>query len=161
MDTVLSDIRFALRSLMRRPVFALTAIGTLALGIGANASIFTVTNGLLLTPLPYESPDELVLLFESNPELGWDEVDVSAANAWDWRARSRTLEDLAIHNGDAFNLTSDGPPEQVVGQRVTPNMLSLLGYVMPQGTAFIKQVIKLLLGAFGNLINLGFQVFCR
>ena len=95
METIGTDVRFALRSLRKRPLFAFTAVFTLALGIGANASIFTVTNGLVLTALPYAEPDELVTLKEANPDLGWDDVDINPANAWDWRERSRALDDLA------------------------------------------------------------------
>jgi putative ABC transport system permease protein len=127
MGTFLTDIRIALRSLGRRPVFFATVAMTLALGIGANAAVFTVVNGLLLTPLPYEAPKRLVVLWDENPELGWRNTDVSPANAWDWRARSRTLADIAVFYGDEFNMTGDGPPELVTAVRVTPNILGLLG----------------------------------
>ncbi|NNM34019.1 MAG: hypothetical protein HKO53_13175, partial [Gemmatimonadetes bacterium] len=127
MGTILTDVRFAVRSWARRPLFALTAITTLALGIGFTAAVFTITNGMLFAPFPYEDPDELVVILDANPELGWDDTDISPANAWDWRERSRTLEDLAVHYEDALNLVGDGPPELVNAVRVTPNMLHLLG----------------------------------
>lgn len=127
MGTFVSDIRFAVRALRRRPVFTATAVITLALGIGANASVFTVVNGFLLQPLPYEDPEELVVLWAEHPELGWSKTDVGPADAWDWRARSRTLEDIAVWTSESFNMTSDGPPILVSAVRVTPNVFGLLG----------------------------------
>ena len=82
-DEFLADVKYALRSLVRRPVLAVTSIVTLALGIGANAAIFSVVNGLLLRPLPYDAPEELVLLFAQNHERGWNELDMNMADAWD------------------------------------------------------------------------------
>lgn len=127
MGTLVSDIRYAVRSLLRRPVLAVTAVATLALGIGANASVFTIVNGFLLRPLPYGDPQELVVIWAENPELGWRDTDTNMADAWDWRARARTLDDLAVFNEDDFNLTGDGPPQLVAGIRTTPNVLRLLG----------------------------------
>ena len=136
MGTVFSDVRFAVRSLARRPMFAGTAIATLALGIGANASIFTVTNGMLYAPFPYEEPEELVALNEANPSLGWDGVDVNPANVWDWRERSRSMEDMAVYYGDALNFTGDGDPELVQGLRATSNVFTLLGREPAMGRGF-------------------------
>lgn len=136
MSAFLSDVRFAVRSLVKRPVFALTAIATLALGIGATASIFTISNGLLFAPLPYEDPDELAIVMDANPELGWSDTDISPANAWDWRSRSRSLEDLAVYYDDNLNLTGLGEPVQVTGIRVTPNVFRLLGRTPVLGRDF-------------------------
>lgn len=127
MGSLFTDLRFAVRSLLRQPVFAFTAVATLALGIGANASVFTIVDGFLLTPLPYEEPEELVLLWAENPEMGWNNTDVNVADAWDWRARVRAFEDLFVFNEENFNMTGDGPPELVAGIRTTPNALRLLG----------------------------------
>ena len=127
MGTITADIRYAVRSLTRRPVFAFTAILTIAIGIGANASVFTVVKGFMLTPLPYENPEELVAVWAAQPTLGWSGTDVNHADAWDWRERAATLEDLAVMNGDGFNLTGGDKPELVSGIRVTPNFLSVIG----------------------------------
>jgi len=122
------EVALAVRSLVRRPVFLLTVSVTLALGIGANAAIFTVSRGLLLTPLPYEAPEELVVLYAENPELGWFETDVNPADAWDWRARSETLEDLAVYGQDRLALVrEDAAPEMVHGVRGSPNLFAVLG----------------------------------
>ena len=127
MGTIVSDARFALRALSRRPAFALTAILTIAIGIGANAAVFTVVNGFLFTPLPYEDPDELVAVWAANPALGWSNTDVNHADAWDLGDRSSTVEDLTVFNDDGFNLTGGDAPELVPAVRVTPNFLSVLG----------------------------------
>jgi predicted permease len=127
MGTIISDLRFALRSLTRRPVFALTVILTIAIGIGANASVFTVVNGFMFTPLPYDARDELIAIWAAQPSLGWSGTDINHADAWDWRDRAETLEDLAVFGNDGFNLTGGAAPELVSGVRVTPNFLSLIG----------------------------------
>lgn len=136
MSTFLSDVRFALRTLARRPAFTAAAVSTIALGIGANTAVFTVVNGFLLEPLPYEEPERLVSLVDVNPELGRPASSVSPANAWDWRSRSRTLEDLALFYEDGFNLTGDGLPELVPAVRVTPNILRVLGRTPALGRDF-------------------------
>lgn len=133
------DIRFALRALARRPLFAATVVLSLAVGIGANASVFTLADGLLLTPLPYEDPEELVVLWTENPVLGWENTDVNPADAWDWRERARSLEDLAVHYEDRLNLTGEGPPELVAAVRSTPNILDILGREPILGRDFLPE----------------------
>ena len=133
------DVRFALRTLGRRPLFAATVVLSLAVGIGANASVFTLADGLLFTPLPYEDPEELVVLWTENPVLGWENTDVNPADAWDWRERSRSLEDLAVHYEDRLNLTGDGPPELVAAVRSTPNILDILGREPVLGRGFLSE----------------------
>jgi predicted permease len=127
LGTVWSDIRYAVRALVRRPVFAATVILTLALGIGANASVFTVVNGFMFTPLPYAHPDRLVSLTSANPELGWSDTDVGPHDVWDWKTRARSLEDAAVFYSDGLNMTGQGQPELVHGVRTSPNLLRVLG----------------------------------
>ena len=127
MGSILADVHYALRSLRRRPVFAATAIVTIALGIGANASVFTVVDGFMFTPLPYEDSDELVAVWSAKPSLGWDGTDVNPADAWDWRERVPSFSDLAVFNGDGLNLTGGDIPELVSAVRTTPNLLRVLG----------------------------------
>lgn len=138
MGSLFTDVRFAVRALLRQPVFAVTAVATLALGIGANASVFTIVDGFLLTPLPYDDPEELVFLWAENPELGWQNTDVNEADAWDWRARVRAFEDLAVFDSENFNMTGDGPPELVAGIRTTPNAFRLLGRAPLLGRDFAE-----------------------
>lgn len=127
MGTLLSDLRFALRSLARRPVFTSTAVLTIAVAIGANASVFTIVNGFLFRPLPYEDPDELVAIWSDNQTLGWFGTDVDPRDAWDWRERARTLEDLTLFDDASFNWTGGERPEIVPALSATPNFLSVLG----------------------------------
>jgi putative ABC transport system permease protein len=138
MAGILGDVRYGVRALLRRPLFALTVVLTLGLGIGANSSVFTVVDGFLFTPLPYEEPEELVTIWAENPVLGWNRTDVSPANAWDYRQRARSLEDLAVYYNDAMNLTGDGPPELVSAVRVSFNVLDLLGRSPVRGRGFAE-----------------------
>jgi len=136
LGTILGDIRFAVRTLIRKPLFAVTVILTLAVGIGANTSVFTLVDGLLFTPLPYEEPEELVSLFEENQARGWSRVNVSPLSAQDWVERSRALEDVAVYYNHDFSLTGEGPPELLSGIRVAPNLLGLLGSKPALGRGF-------------------------
>lgn len=136
MGTLAADVRYAVRSMLRRPLFTLTAVGTLALGIGANAAIFSVVNGLLIRPLPYPEAHELVVLYAENPELGWRETDVNAADAWDWGARSGVFEELAVYREAGLNLTGSDRPELLSAIRGTPNLLTTLGVEPVRGRNF-------------------------
>src|SRR5215213_2684270 len=112
MEALLQDVRFAVRSFAKRPGFALIAIATLALGIGANAAIFTVVNAVVLAPLPFGQPDRLIRLWETNPSGGLTEVAVSVPNFQDWQQQS-VFEQLAGSENATFNLTGSGEPQRV------------------------------------------------
>ena len=120
------DLRFALRSLRRQPVFTAIAVITLALGIGANTAIFSVINAVMLTPLPYREPHRLVMLWETRP--GSDRPLVSYPNFKDWRQRQRGFEDVGVYYPWAsFTMTGRGDAERVDGALVSGNYLQLLG----------------------------------
>ena len=120
------DIRFALRSLRRQPAFTAIVVITLALGIGANTAIFSVINGVLLTPLPYREPHRLVMMWETRP--GSDRPLVSYPNFVDWRQRQRGFEDVGVYYPWAsFTMTGQGEAERVDGALVSGNYLQLLG----------------------------------
>jgi putative ABC transport system permease protein len=125
---LLDDLRYAVRVLRKTPVFTVAAIGTLALGIGANTTIFSLVQALLLQPLPYQNPDQVVLVWEDQTGAAGVPRAVSApGNYRDWRASSRSFTDMAA-TGFAFtNLTGDGAPEVVLGRRVTADFFSVLG----------------------------------
>jgi putative ABC transport system permease protein len=120
---VRNDVGYALRQLRRAPAFTLITVLTLALAIGANASIFSVLHAVVLKPLPYHEPDRLVALWESVPE----HFRVAAANYLDWRDKNEVFEDVAIFGAGTANLTGDGEPEELRGLRVSANYFPLLG----------------------------------
>jgi len=106
MDTLRQDLRFAVRTLVRRPMFTALAVLTLALGIGANTAIFSVVNSVLLAPLPFRAPDRLVVVWASNPPFAKlvglpDELPVSPGPFYDWKAQSRTLNHLSMIGSDS------------------------------------------------------------
>ena len=126
LDALCQDIRYTFRSLLRQPAFALIAILTLGLGIGANTAIFSVVNGVLLSPLPYREPERLVLLWESVTDL--PQISVSYPDYLDWRQRAKSFEGIAVYDeGDSYTLTGAGDPETVQGHLASGNLFSLLG----------------------------------
>jgi putative ABC transport system permease protein len=127
MKSALQDLRFGWRALLRRPLFTLTAIAALALGIGANTAIFSVLESLLLRPLPYQDPEELVMVYLDNQLQGWPMDLTSYPNYEAWRDGAPSLEDLAAFTRGGFSLTGDGEPERLAGARVSGNFFGLLG----------------------------------
>ena len=125
MDTVLQDLRYALRTLRKSPAFALIAVLTLALGIGANTAMFSIVNGVLLRPLPYANPDRLLRLSTSMPQF--KDASVSYPNFLDWQRRSRSFEHLALYRNDNFTLTGLENPERLRGEMVSAAIFPALG----------------------------------
>jgi putative ABC transport system permease protein len=125
LEQLLEDIRFGLRLLRKNPGFTAVAILTLALGIGANAAVFSVVYAVLLRPLPYKDPSRLVVLHETTPKVG--DVSVSFPNFIDWRAASRTFAQMAAVQSVDFNLAGLTQPESISGDAVSPNFLSMMG----------------------------------
>src|SRR5688500_8822205 len=105
MDTVLQDLRYAVRSLLRQPSFAIAAILTLALGIGATTAIFTVVNAVVFRPLPVERPDRLVTILNQNAVTGSISPAVSAQDVDDWKAQSRSFAVIAYYQGGETSVT--------------------------------------------------------
>src|SRR5580658_5312695 len=120
MGTFLQDVRYGLRNLARNPGFTIVAMLTLALGIGANTTTFSVINATLLKPVPFPDPDRLVLVFETSGK-GPDNYNiVSAPNYWDFKRENHVFEDIAIFGsaGRGYTLSATGTkqePEQVSG----------------------------------------------
>ena len=121
------DVRYALRGLRRNPGFTAVALLTLALGVGANTAVFTVVNGVLLRPLPYPQPEELVLLHESNPRSGEMLGRVSFQDLNDWRARARAVVSMAGFAPVPMILTGRGNPLEVETTYVTAEFFEILG----------------------------------
>jgi predicted permease len=123
----MQDIRFALRSFAKNPGFTLAAVLSLAIGIGANTSIFSVANALLFRSLPYENADRLVILWNRSPGLNITQDWFSTAQYFDIKSSHHGFEQLAIAIGGNYNLTGQGDPERVGVVRVSSNLLPMLG----------------------------------
>ncbi|MGB7022175.1 MAG: ABC transporter permease [Candidatus Acidiferrales bacterium] len=119
------DLRFAFRMFAKNPGFTAVAILTLALGIGANTAIFSVVYGVLLQPLPYKDASRLVVLNETTPKVGI--VSVSYPNFLDWRQQCPAFSQMAAVHDVGFNLAGVTQPENITGEAVSPNFLSLIG----------------------------------
>ena len=138
MDTLLADLRFGLRLLRKSPVFALITIGTLALGIGANAAIYSIVDSVVVRPLPYHDPDRIVMLWEDASFVSFPRNTPAPGNYFSWKALNRVFTDVAATRGTVANLTTGGPPEQVIGRRVTANFFSVLGVEPAAGRTFTE-----------------------
>src|ERR1051325_6851168 len=122
------DIVFGLRVLRRNPVFSLVAVVTLALGIGANTALFSITNAVVFRPLPFPEPERLVSLWESSAKSEEVRVIVSPANYLDWREQTRSFEEMGAYTEDFYNVSEDDSrPERVAGMNATPSLFQTLG----------------------------------
>jgi predicted permease len=133
---MLSELRHAVRTLRRSPLFALGAVLTLALGIGANAAVFSVVDAVLLRPLRYAEPDRLVRIWETNPALGIERGDVSPGSFVDWRTRTRTLDRISVFMAREWLLSIEGAVEAVQGAEVSPSLFPMLGVAPVAGRTF-------------------------
>jgi hypothetical protein len=140
MDTLRQDFVYALRTLRQHPAFALTAILTLALGIGASTAIFSVVNAVLLQPLPYREADRLVVLWSELRARDLKDFPFPAGDFQDLREQTTAFSDLAAFTPARVPLAGDGgQPEQVRVTGVTTNLLPLLGARMALGRAFVAE----------------------
>src|SRR5580700_10899824 len=127
MNTLMQDVRYALRAFAKNPGFTLAAVLSLAIGIGANTSIFSVANALLLRPLPYADAGRLVILWNRSPGLNIAEDWFSTAQYFDIKTGHHGFEQVSIAIGGNDNLTSHGEPERVGTIRISSNLLPMLG----------------------------------
>lgn len=139
LETFLHDARYGVRMLRNYPGFALTVMVTLGLGIGANATIFSVINAVLLEPLPYREPDRLIGLWESNPGAGLNEVSVSVPNFQDWQKEQSVFEQLAAAEYATFNLTGSGDPQRIAAAKITANLIPTLDVSPMLGRSFLPE----------------------
>lgn len=135
MRSFFGDLRFATRGLLRQPGFAFVAVGTLALGIGANATVFSLVNAVLLRPLPYPASEGLYLVRGAQPEFQTENQPISFPNFQDLK-QARSFEAIAISKAAVFNLTESGKVERVDGARVSPELLSVLRARLALGRGF-------------------------
>jgi len=125
LEVLLQDLRYGMRMLRRNPGFTIVAVITLALGIGANTAIFSVVNGVLLDPLPYPHPEQLITVHESKANFQYGSV--SYPNFRDWQKNNRVFTALAARRSYAFSLTGMGDAEQLNGLFITADLFPLLG----------------------------------
>jgi predicted permease len=139
METIIKDIRYGIRGLLKRPGFTIIALITLALGIGANTAIFSVVNAVLLRPLPFQDPEQLVIVWEDATFAGFPRNTPAPANYVDWKNQNQSFSDMAASHETSFNLTGDGEPERVSAYSVTANFFPLLGVQPLLGRSFLTE----------------------
>ena len=127
MNTLIQDLRYGVRILLKQPGFTLVAVITLALGIGANTAIFSLVNSILLRPLPFRDPDRIVRLIQASPKLGLASWGVSQADFAAYSDQNRSFETVALYNSGAINLTGAGEPERLPMTSVTADFFKVFG----------------------------------
>jgi predicted permease len=138
MATLIQDVRYALRGFAKARGFAVVALLSLAIGIGANTAIFSIVNTLLLRPLPYKDANRLAILWNRSPGLGITEDWFSTAQYFDIKTGHHGFEDVAMAIGGNENLTGDGEPERVGTIHVSSNLLPMLGVTADKGRLFVS-----------------------
>ena len=141
----LHDIRYAFRMLLKRPGFTLIVVLTLALGIGANTTIFSAIDAVLLNPLPYKDPDRLMVVWETNKQLGpemWDRNEVAIGNFLDFRSRNQVFEQLGSLFYTNMILSGTGDPQRLQGAVVSSNFFQVLGTQPMLGRSFLPEEEK-------------------
>src|SRR6266567_599366 len=126
MQTLLSDLRYSVRSLLRVPSFAIAVVAVLALGIGANTAIFSVVNAVLLRPLPYDQPDRLVRIFETPPGRPDELRSIAHPTLDEWDLGLRSFEGVALFGPTTLALATEERPEQLSGATVSAAFFSIL-----------------------------------
>src|SRR5262249_35907376 len=136
METLVRDLQFGLRMLLKTPGFTAVSLITLALGIGATTAMFSVVNGVLLRPLPYKEPDKLVLINEKSPQSGQTPISLPAPDVLTFQRESRSFEGVAGFQETRMDLTGLGSPVRVSAARISWNGFELLGVAPALGRAF-------------------------
>jgi len=139
MNTLLQDISYGIRMLRSKPLFTAIAVLTLAIGIGANAAMFSVVNAVLLRPLPFEKPSHLVLVHEGVPALGFSKIGFSAPDLMMYEQQQRSFEGMAPYENKSFELSGAGEPRRITTARVGWNLFPLLGIQPLLGRTFRQE----------------------
>ena len=134
METLIQDVKYAVRMLAKNRSFTIVAVLTLALGIGANTALFSVANGVLLNPLPFPAPDQLVALYANR--VSFERASISYPNFLDWQRDNRSFASMAAFRSDDFNLTGAGEAEHIRGEMVSADFFATLGVKLTQGRFF-------------------------
>ncbi|HYL61709.1 MAG TPA: ABC transporter permease [Candidatus Methylomirabilis sp.] len=138
-ESLWQDVRCGFRMLRNNASFAIIAVLTLGLGIGANTAIFSVVHAVLLSPLPYDHPERIMLLLESNPSKGFPQFAVAPPNYMDWRNTTKSFEAMASIERRAFNFTGGTEPERLTGARVGASFFSVFGAKPALGRDFVPE----------------------
>jgi putative ABC transport system permease protein len=133
---VFNDLGYALRVMRRTPVFTIAVILTVALAIGANTTIFSVVNAVLIRPLPFKDPNRVIQVAEKNDKLNLPSFGASVMNFLSWREQTKSLEELAAVGFNNLTLSGSGEPEQLSGNRISPALARVLGFTPIAGRAF-------------------------
>jgi len=136
MSSILRNLRYALRQLRKSPGFTVTAIFTLALGIGATTAIFTVVYATLLAPMPYPEPDKLVMVWS---KIQGGRNSIAAQDFLDWKSQNTVFADINAFSGGSFNLSTKEQPEYIQGQSTTPGMYRMMGNQFLYGRDFLPE----------------------
>ena len=141
LETLLQDLRYGARMLRKNPGFTAVVVLTVALGVGANAAIFSVVDAVLLRPLPYPESDRLVMAWEkvSLPNYQNDENNPSPGNFSDWKNQSTIFENMGAYRNRSFNLTGEGEPVRVEGEQVSAGLFSVLKVNAALGRVFTAE----------------------
>jgi putative ABC transport system permease protein len=139
MSTFWQDLRYGFRMLLKKPGFTVVAILALALGIGANTAIFSVVNAVLLRPLPFPDPDQLVIVWMDNRQMSMNEDIHSFPNYLDYRDQNKVFERLAAYRGASLNLTGTGEPERILGAASTASLFEVMKVSPMIGRAFTAE----------------------
>src|SRR5215203_5189273 len=142
MNTLLQDIRFGLRMLLKSPSISIVATIALALGIGANTAIFSVVNAVLLRPLPFPDPNSLVAVFETDTQRGLQRGSHSYPNFFDLRTQNTVFERVACYHSGDYIMTGRGEPARLQGAVVTADLFPLLGVAPMSGRTFVPDEDK-------------------
>jgi predicted permease len=139
MGTFGDQVRQVFRRLGRAPLFTIVTLITLGVGVGANTVIFSVLEGVLLKPLPYPHPEQLIGVWHTAPAIGIQNLNMSPSNYFIDRERNTTFQDIGVYDGDSLSVTGAGEPEQVVGLDVTDGTLPILGVRPALGRLFTRE----------------------
>jgi len=136
LDDFANDLRYAARTLRKSPAFTTAAAVTLALAIGANTTMFSVLNAVLLRPLPYRAAEQLAMLWTEDPGQNLREGRSALSNVQQWRSHAQTFADIAVFDGMSTTLTGPDGAERIAGALITPNLLPVLGVQSALGRSF-------------------------
>lgn len=140
--SITQDVAYSLRLMRKAPLFTAAVVLTIGLAIAATATIFSVVNAQMLRPLPFKDPDRLQLVFEKNDKLNAPLYNVSVLNYLDWRAQTQSFDLAAVNPGNNYILIGRGDPEQLTGNRISPELLRVLGVPLIAGRPFTPEEEK-------------------